>query len=256
MKQLMADMPAEIRQWIGDADMRDCSSSPEARVVRIEREDGFYLKSAAPGMLKNEAAMDDFFFRQGVGPKVEGYWSDAKDWLLTRALPGTSGIDECWLEDPKRLSALMGEELRKLHEMDRRNCPVMDRTAAYLNSAEAGYRQGKFDPSNYIGQYPLKSADEAWRIVCEAAPQFQCDALLHGDYCLPNLMLKDWQLSGFIDVGLGGVGERHIDLFWGVWTLIFNLQTNRWGDRFLDAYGRDKVNADLLLAVEAAECFG
>lgn len=26
-------------------------------------------------------------------------------------------------------------------------------------------------------------------------------ALIHGDYCLPNVVIKDWALSGFIDLG-------------------------------------------------------
>lgn len=84
----------------------------------------------------------------------------------------------------------------------------------------------------------------------------QSKVLLHGDYCLPNIILKDWKLSGFIDVGDGGVGDRHIDLFWGIWTLWFNLKTDKYRERFIDAYGRDKVDKSLLKVVAAAEVFG
>ena len=69
-------------------------------------------------------------------------------------------------------------------------------------------------------------------------------------------MLNDWKLSAFIDVGYGGVGDRHIDIFWGIWTLGFNLKTNKYHERFLDAYGRDKVDEALLRVVAAAEVFG
>ena len=82
------------------------------------------------------------------------------------------------------------------------------------------------------------------------------DTLIHGDYCLPNVMLDNWKFSGFIDLGNGGVGDRNIDIFWGVWTLFFNLHTEKYTDRFLDAYGRDKVNTELLRVVAAAEVFG
>ena len=82
------------------------------------------------------------------------------------------------------------------------------------------------------------------------------DVLLHGDYCLPNIMLNNWQFSGFIDVGNGGRGDRHIDLFWGIWSLNFNLKTDRYRNRFLDAYGRDKVDEARLHVVAAAEVFG
>ena len=38
---------------------------------------------------------------------------------------------------------------------------------------------------------------------------------LHGDYCLPNLIMRDFQLEGFIDLGYGGIGDLHYDLYWG-----------------------------------------
>ena len=84
----------------------------------------------------------------------------------------------------------------------------------------------------------------------------KADTLLHGDFCLPNIMLDNWKPSGFIDVGGGGVGDRHVDLFWGAWTLNFNLKTDKFCQRFLDAYGRDRVNADALRTVAACEVFG
>ena len=45
--------------------------------------------------------------------------------------------------------------------------------------------------------------------------------------------------------------------FWGgAWTLWFNLKTNKYHDRFLDAYGRDKIDESLLKVIAAAEVFG
>jgi kanamycin kinase len=73
---------------------------------------------------------------------------------------------------------------------------------------------------------------------------------------LPNFLLDDWSFSGFIDLGNGGVGDRHIDIFWGIWTLEFNLKTNAYRDIFIDAYGRNLVNEDALRVISAAEVFG
>ena len=69
-------------------------------------------------------------------------------------------------------------------------------------------------------------------------------------------MLNQWKFSAFIDLGNGGVGDRHIDLYWGLWSLKFNLKTDRYRQRFLDVYGRDKVNEDTLKLIAAAEVFG
>ena len=82
------------------------------------------------------------------------------------------------------------------------------------------------------------------------------DTLLRGDYCLPNVIFDDWRFSGFIDLDNSGVGDRHVDLFWGAWTLWFNLKTDNYRDRFFDAYGRDKVDEDMLRIVAACEVFG
>ena len=77
--------------------------------------------------------------------------------------------------------------------------------------------------------------------------------LIHGDYCLPNVMLDNWRFSGFIDVGSGGIGDRHIDLYWGCWSIQYNLKDSRWCSRFLDAYGREAIDREKLRRIHALE---
>ncbi len=101
----------------------------------------------------------------------------------------------------------------------------------------------------------FSSPEEAWNMVETYGNYLKNDTLLHGDYCLPNILLEDWKFSGFIDVGRGGAGDRHVDIFWGVWTLFFNLKTNAFCSRFLDAYGRDRMEPELLRLIAACEVF-
>ena len=53
-----------------------------------------------------------------------------------------------------------------------------------------------------------------------------------------------------------GISDRHIDLVWGIWTLAYNLKTTRWSDRFLDAYGREVIEPEMLRCVAAMEMIG
>lgn len=52
------------------------------------------------------------------------------------------------------------------------------------------------------------------------------------------------------------MGDRHVDLFWGAWTLQFNLKTDRYRDYFFDAYGKDRIDAERLRLVSLCELFG
>ncbi len=248
--------PPKLCRLLSDAKIYDSSCSAEAAVYFINKNGGYYLKSSRKGALENEAAMTGYFHSKGIGAEVLCYISGDRDWLLTAALPGKDCTAQVYLSDPKRLCDTIASELRKLHETDFGGCPIPNRIFSYLSLAEHNYREGKYDASLFSGSFGFKSAEEAYRVLSEGKDALQNNVLLHGDYCLPNIMLDYWKPSGFIDVGNGGVGDRHIDIFWGIWSLWYNLKTDRYRERFLDAYGRDAVNTDLLRIIAAAEVFG
>ena len=135
-------------------------------------------------------------------------------------------------------------------------CPVPDRTGDYVATVEQNRATGQFGGDLPPDSFGFRTADEAYAVFSAGKDALRSKVLLHGDYCLPNILLQDWALSGFIDVGCGGVGDRHIDLFWGAWTLQWNLKTDQYRSRFFDAYGRDALDEPLLEVIAAAEVFG
>lgn len=252
----LSQFPACFHPFIRDAVVYDSSSSPEAKVWFLDKDGGAYLKCAPKGYLEKEAVMTQFYHRKGLGAQVLVYEQLDRDWLLTARIPGEDCTFRQYLDDPKQLSTLLGQLLRQLHETDFDGCPVPDRTKAYLQTAKANYRAQRFDSSLFPDNWGYTSAEEAWQVVQQMGPYLQSDTLIHGDYCLPNVMLDNWRFSGFIDLGNGGAGDRHIDLFWGLWSLNYNLGTDAWCDRFLDAYGRDRIDRDILRSIGAFEVFG
>lgn len=249
-------VPQNIERLIRGADVYDSSCSPEARVYYIDRDGGYFLKRATVGTLAREAQMTAYFHKLGLGAEVLDYASGEFDWLLTSRVIGEDCTHADYLSSPERLCDTIATTLRGLHEMDAPDCPVPDRTAEYLAFAEKNYTSGNYDKSHFPDSFGYASAEEAWRVLSEGRSALKSDALIHGDYCLPNIMLDGWKPSGFVDVGNGGVGDRHIDVFWGIWTLWFNLGTDRYRDRFIDAYGRDKIDENILKIIAAAEVFG
>ena len=248
-------LPLKIRALADGAAVYDSSSSPEARVYFIDRDGGYYLKIGEVGSLAREARMTDYFHSIGLGVKVVAYVSDERDYMLTERAAGEDLTHSEYLGEPLRLAQTMGKLLRELHGRSHDGCPVI-RTTEYLATVETNYKKGIFDTSLFGDRQTFCSADEAYAFVVENASRLRIDTLIHGDFCLPNIMLDGWRFSKYIDVGCGGIGDRHIDLFWGAWTLNFNLGTDEYRDAFLDAYGREMIDPVALRVIEAAECFG
>ena len=249
-------IPEVFHSVLRDATVYDSSCSKIARVYYIEKDGGLFLKVAEAGSLKQEAQMDAFFASLGLGPQVVDYRTEHSDWLLTRAVKGEDCTHPEYLADPNRLAETMARMLFDLHHRDHSGCPIQDHTARYLARATENYRAGSYDASLFPDNWGYASAEEAWAVVAQYGSCLKNDTLLHGDYCLPNIMLDNWRFTGFIDLDAAGVGDRHVDLFWGIWSLQFNLKTDRFRDRFLDGYGRDRVNEELLKVVAAIEVFG
>ena len=252
----ISSFPSAFEDFLKNATIYDSSCSPEARVYFIDRDDGYYLKKAPKGSLGKEAELTRYFHQNGLATEVLSYLSEDCDWMLSRRMRGEDCTYQMYLDNPKRLCDTIATRLRALHETDFSDCPILDHTTLYLGVAKENYKKGLFDPSFASDDFGDLSAKDAWTYLESHSHLLKNDTLLHGDYCLPNIMLDDWKFSGFIDLGNGGVGDRHVDLFWGAWTLRFNLGTDAFRERFFDAYGRDRIDAEMLSIVAVAECFG
>jgi len=200
--------------------------------------------------------MTRYFHGKGLSANVLEYISDERDWLLTEKICGDDCTASKYLEQPERLCDTLAERLALHHSMDCADCPIPDHTKQYLETAGRNYREDKFDKSSFPDSWGYASAEEAWKVVETYGYLLQIKTLLHGDYCLPNILLDDWKFSGFIDLGNGGVGDRHVDIFWAVWSLSYNLKTEKYRQRFFDVYGRNKIDEDMLRVVAAVKVFG
>ena len=247
--------PEEYRSLLSGCSVYDSSCSKEARVYYIESDSGLFLKTAASGTLSTEARMNRYFHSKGFGPEVLSYQTGCADWLLTRAVPGEDCTHAQYISDPKRLCDTTAERLRMLHDTQAEDCPVVNRSEWYLETTAKRFAEGNYDSTLFPGGWGFPSSQDAWEEIQRNGKYLRSNTLIHGDYCLPNIMLHNWNFTGFIDLGGSGLGDRHIDLFWGIWTLFFNLKTESYTERFLDCYGREKIQPELLRTVAAFEVF-
>ena len=180
--------PAGFHSILDGAQVFDSSCSPQAKVYYIEKDGGFFLKSAGAGTLETEAEMTRYFYGKELAAEVLDYVQDQQDWLLTRRVPGEDCTHRQYMDDPKRLSEQMGLLLRQLHDADVSGCPI-DRTKRYVDTAIQNFHTGSYDRSLFPDNWGYRCAEDAFRVVQEMVPHLKADTLLHGDYYLPNVIL-------------------------------------------------------------------
>ena len=254
LSSLPPDCPPELSAEFASVPVYDSSCSELARVYFLDRDGGFFLKRSPKESLREEAALTKLFGDAGLGAEVLAYVRADSDWMLTRRVPGEDGTH--MTDRPEQLCDILAAAFRELHDsgLDRiGRTSLPDRTAEALAGAERGLAAGTFHAYLRTERYGIRSPDDARACLAANGGSFRPSCLIHGDACLPNVLIRDGRFSGFIDCGAAGYGNRHSDLFWTVWSLSFNLKTDAYEDRFLDAYGRDAVDPEQLRTAAAAE---
>lgn len=255
LKKLLEERPAfpeEISRLVQGALLYDSSCSENARVYYADN--GLFVKTAASGTLAHEARMGSIFARRKLGPEVVCYRKDEMDWLVTKEVPGQDLTH--FLDRPALLCRRMGERLRELHAQRWKDMPEAPAFALYEQAIARGVKTANFQRYVLLNSFAITTEEEAFVLASENRSALKRDVLIHGDACLPNMMMAGDKITSFIDFSASGAGDRHVDLFWAVWSLAFNLKTERYADAFLDAYGREAVDNTLLRTVAALEALG
>ncbi|MCD9022595.1 aminoglycoside 3'-phosphotransferase [Cohnella silvisoli] len=206
-----------------------------------------FLKVTPKGQMQSEAQMTDYLSKHGVCPNVLIYTSDeSRDYLITNRIMGTDAASDEYLAQPSRLTDVFANCLSSFHRIEYVGCSRVNGLSEMIIRAEGNYKEGKAEKGilRYLG---YTSVDAAYKdMVCLYGNVCEDKVIVHGDYCLPNMIVHDFENRGLIDVGYSGVGDRHYDIFWGLWSLEYNLKSDKYADRFIQAYGGQNVDQERL----------
>lgn len=140
---------------------------------------------------------------------------EGKRFLLMKRLPGEMSCGESFLSQPETLVELLAQGLRQLWSVDISGCPCDQRIPAKLENARWMVENRLYDLENVdpdtFGPHGF-SSPEALLQWLESHPPEETQVLSHGDYCLPNVFLRNGAISGFLDLGRCGVSDPYADI--------------------------------------------
>lgn len=219
------------------------SRAPEVVTWRLMAPSGElrYLKLARLGQersLAEEQARMVWAAAQLPVPQVLGYGADGEyEWLLTAALVGVNAADDGLRADPRHLVPLVADGLRRFHSVPIGDCPFDSRVDVMVRTAHLRVEHGLVDAQHDLHvDHEGGTAGAALAHLIRRRPEQEDLVVCHGDYCLPNVLISNGQVSGYVDLGNLGVSDHWRDLVVALWSVTYNLGPG-WEDLFLDTYG-------------------
>lgn len=149
-------------------------------------------------------------------PKVLAFEiQEDRSYLLMSRVLGDVACAEYYLEHPHVLLKALAEALKMCWTVDISDCPNIRDLDAELAEGRFRVENGLVDMDNAepttFGEGGFESPAHLLKWLEENRPEPEY-VFSHGDFCLPNVLLVDGKVSGFIDLGDAGVGDKWRDI--------------------------------------------
>ena len=177
-------------------------------------------------------------------PKVVRYEADDRnEYLLLTALPGRNAASMTGDEPNENIVRLLSAGLRMVHAVSIEECPFDMTLDGVIEEARYNVVNGLVNEADFDDIRLGRSAAEVFEELLSKRPANEDLVFAHGDYCLPNVIIDEEKVTGFVDWGSAGVADRYKDIA----LVVRSLKRNTGEDlatSFFEAYGLSRPDAE------------
>lgn len=242
------ELPVAVRQLLQGSSVELITDGcTAAQVYRIEQCGRcMYLKMqslADTPPLHVEARILDWLQGKLPVPEVLVYVADDRyEYLISTEVAGQNGVRAMATLRPEALVELMASGLRMIHTLDPATCPFDAGIELRLMQARYNVLNGLVDETDFDPErLGITTTQDILAALERERPATDDLVFTHGDYCLPNIIVRDSMIGGFIDWGRAGVADRYNDLAIASRSIRDNLGT-RYEQYFFACYGLEQVD--------------
>lgn len=189
-----------------------------SKVFRLEakHKNSLYLKTSPriPGFsLLQEKQKLEWLERRLSVPKVLQFAEDENnDYLLLSEISGSPACDDSLKRDVVRVIEQLAMGLKTIHSVSAADCPFDARLDFAIEIVRERVEKGLVEQEDFDEERQGKTPEDLFQELIAAVPIGEDLVFTHGDYCVPNVILENGNLSGFVDWGNAGVADRYQDL--------------------------------------------
>lgn len=240
---LQNSLPMHLAQMIADCNFQEilvgCSTAKVFRLVS-SNQNTFYLKTAprAPfnSLLPEKFKLEWLKNKLPVPEVLTFAENENTEFLLLSEITGKDVSDEVFKGNERETIRQLANGLKTIHNLPLEDCPFDARLNYKVESARKRLKNGLVDESDFDEIRQGRTCEDLFQELLETKPEKEDLIFTHGDYCLPNVILENGKLSGFVDWGSAGVADKYQDI--GLITR--SIESNfgaEWTKMFFEIYG-------------------
>jgi len=248
--KITSKYPQRIQQLLQDKRM------VEIHIGRSNSQVYKILNGASGMYLKTQAVSERFSFAHEVQvlrwldkklpvPEVIEYVIDSgREYLLLTEISGENCVEAMGILEHKEIVFLLAKGLRVMHSVDISACPFDERIDKKLKSAEYNVDNNLVNESDFDEErLGIMTSKEILSTLQNTRQPENNLVFAHGDYCLPNILIQDNKVNGFIDLDRAGVSDRYNDLAIASRSIQYNLGGD-YEQLFFEYYGVEDVDKE------------
>lgn len=179
---------------------------------------------------------------------------DKYEYLVTMELPGVEASHELCRERPEDTVRLVAHGLRRIHAIPIAGCPFDHSIERLMIRIQSNVDNGLIDTAELLNTFAEASMEKLLHEVKRFGAGLQEDLVFtHGDYSMPNIMLADGAVSGFLDLGNCGVADRYYDLAVAEKSIVRNFGAD-YVPLFFEHYGERDIDWARIRFYKLVEC--
>jgi aminoglycoside phosphotransferase len=148
---------------------------------------------------------------------------DNNDYLLISEIPGVNAANTVSSMENAELVTLLAKGLRMVHGVPVDDCPFERNLDRMIEFAGFNVKHKLVHEWDFADTRRGKTGEELYKELLLLRPQDEDLVFTHGDYCLPNIIIQQHEIGGFIDLHRAGIADRYQDIALAIRSIRYNI---------------------------------
>ena len=223
---MINNLPKEIYDFVKDLPYETDSIGESGSTILLFENMVLKIEKTSAGS-DNEHSVMQWLSGKLPVPEVIAFAKEGGyNYLLMSKLNGEMSCSDRNLQSVEKTVIALADGVKMLWSVDIGDCPYVNNLDVKLKNAGYNIENDLVDTDDFnedtLGEGGFRGVDDLYDFLLNNRPE-EDPVFSHGDYCLPNIFIKDGKVSGFLDLGKTGVADRWQDIALCVRSLKYNI---------------------------------